>query len=86
MSLCENNCTYIGYDKDNKKAKCECKTKIEKIANLELDTRSKEIENDKMKNKINEGEWKNDNNLSRHKSLYKSSCFGFINSMPFVYL
>ena len=29
LSLCENKCKYIGYDKDNKKAKCECETKIE---------------------------------------------------------
>ena len=28
LSLCENNCTYNGYDKTHKKAKCECVTKI----------------------------------------------------------
>ena len=26
-SLCENNCTLIGYDNDSKKVSCECKTK-----------------------------------------------------------
>ena len=29
LSLCENICTYNGYDKDQKKAKCECELKIE---------------------------------------------------------
>ena len=27
LSLCENNCTFKGYDKDTKKALCECETK-----------------------------------------------------------
>ena len=27
LSLCENNCTYNGYDNNTKKAKCECKVK-----------------------------------------------------------
>ena len=27
MSLCENNCSYNGYEKDTKNAKCECKIK-----------------------------------------------------------
>ena len=29
LSLCEKNCIYIGYDKSNKTANCECKTKNE---------------------------------------------------------
>jgi surface protein len=28
LSLCENNCTFNGYDSDMKKALCECETKI----------------------------------------------------------
>jgi cell division protein FtsL len=28
LSLCENNCTFNEYDSDNKKALCECETKI----------------------------------------------------------
>ena len=27
LSLCENNCTFTGYDKDTKKALCECESK-----------------------------------------------------------
>ena len=27
LSLCENNCTFIGYDQNTKKALCECETK-----------------------------------------------------------
>ena len=33
LSLCENDCTFIGYDSSTKKAKCECKVKIS-ISNL----------------------------------------------------
>ena len=29
LSLCENDCTFNGYDSDTKKAKCECYTKVE---------------------------------------------------------
>ena len=29
LSLCENNCSFNGYDSDSKKALCECETKIE---------------------------------------------------------
>jgi hypothetical protein len=29
LSLCENDCTFNGYDSDTKKAKCECFTKVE---------------------------------------------------------
>ena len=34
MSLCENNCTYNGYDKETKKAKCECAYHIISFYNL----------------------------------------------------
>ena len=27
LSLCENNCTFLGYDKETKKVKCDCKIK-----------------------------------------------------------
>ena len=39
LSLCEKNCIYIGYNKTNKTANCECKTKNEfpKYTSEELD-------------------------------------------------
>ena len=38
MSLCEENCELISYDKDNKKAKCSCNVKTTLfINNIELD-------------------------------------------------
>ena len=41
LSLCENNCTYKGYDKDSKKALCECDAKI----NIESISTINNIEN-----------------------------------------
>ena len=37
--LCENDCTFSGYNPDTKKAKCECKvkTKISELTNLKID-------------------------------------------------
>ena len=29
LSLCENNCTFNGYDSNTKKALCECETKVQ---------------------------------------------------------
>ena len=39
MSLCEANCTYKGYDNDNKKAKCECpiKTTFNFFSDINID-------------------------------------------------
>jgi hypothetical protein len=31
LSLCENNCSYNGYDDKNKKSKCECKIKSKQL-------------------------------------------------------
>ena len=31
LFLCENNCTFIGYDEETKKAKCECGVKSKQI-------------------------------------------------------
>ena len=36
LSLCENNCTYNGYDNNTKKAKCECKVKSKLLLMSEL--------------------------------------------------
>ena len=36
LSLCENNCTFSGYDSDTKKALCECETKISNIMISEI--------------------------------------------------
>ena len=36
MSLCENECIFIGYEKDKKKAKCECEAKNKSLAISEL--------------------------------------------------
>ena len=32
LSLCENNCTFLGYDKETKKVKCDCKIKTKEYA------------------------------------------------------
>ena len=37
MSLCENICNYIGYDKENKKALCECGIRYKELLVSELD-------------------------------------------------
>ena len=36
MSLCENNCTYNGYDNETKKSKCECTFKSKDLIISEL--------------------------------------------------
>ena len=36
MSLCENNCTFTGYDNKAKKAKCECLVKSKELAIKEI--------------------------------------------------
>ena len=36
MSLCENNCTFTGYDKETKKSMCECRIRTKKLVISEL--------------------------------------------------
>ena len=36
MSLCENNCTFNGYDKETKKAICDCEIKTKQLVIAEL--------------------------------------------------
>ena len=38
LSLCEKNCEFIDYDKENKKASCKCqaKTFFEKLVNIDI--------------------------------------------------
>ena len=40
MALCENNCSYIGYDKDTKEAKCECLIKLKQIVVSEINNQT----------------------------------------------
>ena len=40
MVLCENNCSYIGYDKDTKEAKCECLIKLKQIVVSEINNQT----------------------------------------------
>ena len=37
MSLCENICEYVGYDKENKKAICECGIRYKELLLSEID-------------------------------------------------
>ena len=39
LTLCENNCDYLGYDRETKESNCECKVKQEMtIFNIKIDT------------------------------------------------
>ena len=52
LSLCENNCTFKGYDKDTKKALCECQTK-QKIESISDIIQDKNILSNKFNNTNN---------------------------------
>ena len=43
MSLCENNCTYNGYDNETKKAKCECPFKSKELIISELINKTNDL-------------------------------------------
>ena len=40
MSICENNCALAGYEKDTKKAKCECEIKLDQLNISEINNKS----------------------------------------------
>jgi len=40
MAICENNCTFIGYEENTKNAKCECEIKTEQLTFSEIDNQT----------------------------------------------
>ena len=53
MSLCENLCDYMGYDKDTKKALCECGVRYKEFLLSEIDQQTNILSNNFTKDKTN---------------------------------
>ena len=53
MSLCENLCDYMGYDKDTKKALCECGIKYKEFLLSEIDKQTDLLSNNFTKDDTN---------------------------------
>jgi len=53
MSLCENLCNYMGYDKDTKKALCECGIRYKEFLLSEIDKQTDLLSNNFTKDETN---------------------------------
>ena len=85
MSLCETKCEYDGYDKDEKKAKCECevKFKIPLMSEIVIN-KNKFNKLSKIKNIMNLNIMKCYKNLFSIDGLIKNICSYALLSMIFI--